>query len=288
MNITQIIIGQSAYPERLKRLSDPPQQLYCSGASLPELLGSPCVAIVGSRAASPYGRQVTESLAADCARAGVVIISGLAFGIDSFAHQAALDSGGITIAVLPSGLGHIYPSSHQRLARQIVQNGGALISEYSANTPPQKYQFIARNRLIAGLSQIVVVTEAAKNSGSLHTAQFALEQNSDVMVVPGNITSPTSQGSNNLIKHSSAHPITSSADILEKLNLAPATTRASPKGDTPGEQTILDLVASGVYNGAALLGKSQLSVPAYSFSLSMLEIKGQIKPLGGDNWQLSA
>lgn len=286
MKIIKITIGQNAYPERLRHLNDPPQQLYYSGANLPELLGKPCVAIVGSRAASPYGRQVTEGLAADCARAGVVIISGLAFGIDSFAHQAALDCGGTTIAVLPSGLGHIYPSSHQRLAEQIIQNGGALISEYSANTPPQKYQFIARNRLIAGLSQIVVVTEAAKNSGSLHTAQFALQQNSDVMVVPGNITSPTSQGSNNLIMHSSALPITSSAHILKKLNLQPAKARASPKGDTPAEQTILDLLHGGVYNGTALLGNSQLSVPVYSFSLSMLEIKGQIKPLGGDNWQL--
>ena len=288
MEITKIRSSQADFPGRLKHLRDPPQQLYYAGSRLSSLLNNPCLAIVGSRAATPYGRQITEQLATECARAGVTIISGLAFGIDSFAHQAALDCGGQTIAVLPSGLSHIYPASHQRLARQIVEQGGALVSEYSADTPPMKHQFIARNRLIAGLSQAVLITEAASGSGSLHTVQFAAELGREVLAVPGNITSPTSQGSNNLLKSQAAGLVNGSADILYALGLDIANARASPRGDNPAEQTILDLIVSGVSGGAELSQQSKLSASLYNQSLSMLEIKGQIQPLGHDNWRLRA
>lgn len=288
MDITKIKLSDSNFPGRLKHLSDPPQQLFSTNKNLGSLLDEPCLAIIGSRAATPYGRQITEQLATECARAGITIISGLAFGIDSFAHQAALDCGGKTIAVLPSGLGHVYPVSHRRLAQQIVEQGGALLSEYTADTPPMKHQFIARNRLIASLSQAVLITEAAIGSGSLHTVQFAAELGREVLAVPGNVTSPTSQGSNNLLKSQAAGLVNSSADIFYALGLDVANARASPRGDSPAEQAILDLIGSGVSSGDKLSQQSELSAALYNQSLSLLEIKGQIQPLGSDNWRLRA
>lgn len=274
----------SSIPKRLQRLTDPPAQLYIQGP-LQALLQQPCLAIVGSRAVSPYGQQVTTMLAQAAARAGIVVISGLALGIDSIAHRAALEAQGSTIAVLPGGLKRIYPASHQRLAKQITHRGGALVSEYHGAVSPMKHQFIARNRLIAGLADAVLITEAAERSGSLHTAQFALEDGKDVLVVPGNITSQGSKGVNNLIKVG-ATPITSAGDLLEYFG-AKQPVQVAFMGANREEQTLLDLLQQGITRGSELLARSKLSAAQFNQTLTMLEITGYIKPLGNDHWGLS-
>lgn len=162
-----------------------------AGNDINELLKRPCVTIVGSRKISAYGKTVTSRLAGELASAGIVIISGLALGVDSLAHLAALEAGGLTIAVLPTGLDAVDKTSRRGLAERILQQGGALVSEYAEGSPVHLGNFVARNRLVAGFGDAVLITEAAERSGTLHTANFALEQGKPVLAVPGNITSPT-------------------------------------------------------------------------------------------------
>ncbi len=218
MEIQRVYPQDQTATKVLSQLAQPVRELFYTG-NLLELLERPCVAIVGSRKVTDYGIAVTTQLAKELTQAGVVIISGLALGVDSIAHQAALDAGGKTIAILPAGLDQIYPSRHQRLAEDIVRQGGALASEFpTGQGRPQKYQFIARNRIIAALSQGLLITEAARKSGSLHTANFALEQGIEVFAVPGSILNQTSDGTNELIKNGAA-PVTNVRDILEVLNM---------------------------------------------------------------------
>ncbi|QQS20433.1 DNA-protecting protein DprA [Candidatus Saccharibacteria bacterium] len=210
----------------------PPKELYYIGCEPDEWLSRPRVAIVGSRGITPYGKIVTSQLAGDLAAKGISIVSGLALGVDATAHEAALKTGGLHIAVLANGLDKIYPASNTQLARQILETGGVIISEYPEGMPSLKQNFVARNRIVAGLSNALLITEAAEKSGTLHTARFAMEQGRDVLVVPGNITSPNSVGCNNLIK-SGAIPVSSVDDVLFALgtkNLI--TTTYIHKGDT--------------------------------------------------------
>lgn len=270
--------------ERLSRLAQPVKELSYAG-DFTSLLDKPLVAIVGSRKATPYGQAVTTQLAAELARAGVVIVSGLALGVDSIAHTAALDAGGQVIAVLPAGLDQIYPARHHGLARRVVEQGGALVSEYPAGQgAPQKHQFIARNRIIAALSQGVLITEAATKSGSLHTANFALEEGIEVFAVPGNITSSTSAGTNNLIK-TGAHPVTSAQDILEVLGIVCA------KQDTyqpanQEEEIIFRLLLQGVQESAELLNLSSLSPAIFQQTLTILEINGAAYQPSPGTWAI--
>jgi DNA processing protein len=233
---------------------------------------------------SPYGKQVTEMLVQAVAQAGIVIISGLALGVDSIAHRSALAAQGSTIAVLPSGIEQIYPYSHRNLAKQIVTEGGTLVSEYTGADSPHKYQFIARNRLIAGLADAVLITEAAERSGSLHTAQFALEDGKDVLAVPGNITSKGSGGTNNLIKVG-ATPVTSAQDLLDYFNLGKIE-QTVLTGGSAEEQAIFNLLQQGITEGSELLTQSQLSAAQFNQNLTMLEITGRVKPLGAGHWGL--
>ncbi len=272
-------------PNDLKRLDQPPLALYSQGPPLEEFMTRPRLAIVGSRKVTPYGRAVTMQLSSALASRGVVIISGLAFGVDSIAHEACLQAGGLTIAVLPSGLEQIYPVSHSGLARRIVDNNGLLLSEYSGKASPLKHQFIARNRLIAALSDAVLITEAAEKSGSLHTANFALELGKPVLAVPGNITSEMSKGTNNLIKVG-AVPVTSTQSILDALNWQTPLVSRQLILDTTEEQTIVDLLSTGLSDGNALLKKSQLEPAVFNQALSLLEIKGIVKPQGANHWSL--
>ena len=256
------------------------------GNDVNELLKKPCVTVVGSRKVSAYGKSVTSSLAGELASAGIVIISGLALGVDSLAHKSALDASGLTIAVLPSGLDRVYPASHQSLARQIIEQGGALVTEYPEGTDPYPSNFIARNRIASGLGDVLLITEAAEKSGTLHTANFALEQGKPVLAVPGNITSPTSVGTNNLIK-SGATPVTSARDVFHALGLDVAQKkREAPRSGNPNEQILLDLLFSGIDDGAELLSSSRLEVSLFNQTLTMLEIRGQIRPLGNNRWAL--
>jgi len=272
-------------PDKIRHIPHAPKQLHSIGANLAELLVKPCVAIVGSRKVSTYGRQVTAQLAAELSAAGVVVISGLAIGVDGIAHRAVLEAGGLTIAVLPSGLDAIYPRNHRGLAQQIISRGGALVTEYPPGTPTYPANFIARNRIAAGLSDAVVITEAAERSGTLSTARFALEQGRELLAVPGNITSPTSKGTNTLIK-AGATPVTSTADILYALGIAPQQASSAPHSDDPHEQVILSLLHAGVTDGADLLAQSALDVSLFSQTLTMLEIRGRVRPLGNNCWRL--
>lgn len=283
LQIHHLTPGDPAFPDCLKRLHDPPTELFVAGANINDLITGPSLAAVGSRAATRYGQQVTEQLVQAASRAGVTIISGLALGVDSLAHRACLDVGGKTIAVLPTGLGRIYPSSNRQLAERIVTGVGTLVSEYSEPVAPMKHQFIARNRLIAGLASAVLITEAAERSGSLHTAQFALEAGKDVLAVPGNIFSPTSGGTNNLIKMG-AIPITSTQDLLDYFGVK--SQQSLVVGDTAEEQTIIELLQAGVTASQDLLIKSAQPAVTFNQTLTMLEIKAIVKPLGAGHWGL--
>jgi len=211
----RISLGSPAYPTALAGIQDPPPELWIKGQ--PETLAGALVAIVGSRAASPYGVEVARRLAADLARRGVTVVSGMARGIDSAAHLGALDGGGSTIAVFGCGIDVIYPAEHAALAERISLHG-AIVSEFPPGTPPRKMHFPQRNRIISGLSLAVVVVEAAEGSGSLITAEFALDQGRAVLAVPGNVLGGRNYGAHALLRDG-AKLVECADDILEELPL---------------------------------------------------------------------
>lgn len=286
MIVKKLTVDNSAYPNSLTEIAQPPRQLFVQSENWEDLLSRPRIAVIGSRKVSAYGRLVTAKLAGELAAQGIAIVSGLALGVDGIAHQAALDAGGLTIAVLPTSLEKIYPASHHNLAQNILKQGGALVSEYESGAEVYKTNFVARNRIVAGISAAVLITEAAEKSGSLHTARFALEQGIDVLAVPGNITSPTSAGTNNLIK-SGATPVTSTEDILHALGVRPGQVSTKITSANPDEQLLLDLLGQGTTDGAELLLVSKLSVEAFNHTLTLLEITGKVRPLGANQWSLS-
>lgn len=286
-NAIQTISQSNAlYPASLGRAHPQIKTLFVQSNMWSDLLQRPRVAIVGSRKMSVYGRAVTQKIAAELAQQGVVIISGLAYGVDICAHQAALNAGGQTIAVLPSSIEHIYPSSHAQIAKKMVEQGGALVTEYDSAAQVFQSNFIARNRIVAALSQVILVTEGALKSGTLHTARFALEQGIDVMAVPGNVTNITSEGTNNLLK-SGAGVATCAGDVLNMLGLKPVDRKAVPKSSDPAEQALIHVLAAGTCDGAQLQQQSGLDVQKYNQALTMLEITGVVVALGGDMWQLA-
>lgn len=277
--------GDALFPEALQRANPAVSQLFLLSNAWEDILKRPKVAIVGSRRMSAYGKAVTQNLAGELAGQGVVIISGLAYGVDACAHKAALDAGGQTIAVLPGSLQSIYPTRHETLAQHIISSGGALVTEYAENTRMYPSNFIARNRIVAALADIVVVTEASLKSGTLHTARFALEQGIDVMATPGNVTSPLSEGTNNLLR-SGAMLATSSKDILEALGLKPLQQKITPKSNDPNQQLLIDILVNGPHDGASLLVRSGLVPQTFNQALTMLEITGHVRALGGNMWSL--
>ncbi len=284
MKVKKITLQSNSYPATLREIAAPPKELYYLGAEPETWLDKPRVAVVGSRNVTPYGRSVTESLVRELAERGIRIVSGLALGVDAIAHQVATEVGGAHIAVLANGLDQIYPASNTSLARKLLEQGGALISEYPEGTPSYKQNFVARNRIVAGLADALLITEASEKSGTLHTARFALEQGQDVLVVPGNITSPNSVGCNNLIK-AGATPVTSVDDILHALgadNLIETT--HVHRGENEHEQAILDLLYAGTSDGHILLKVSGLSPDLFSQTLTMLELGGKVHPLGNNHW----
>ncbi len=285
MRVNSLKHDDPDFPEILRHIPSPPRQLFWLGDPPKSFLDKPRVAVVGSRQASSYGAQVTERLVSTLAKAGVVIVSGLSLGIDSIAHQASLKAGGLTIAVLPSGLDQIYPASHLALAKQIVESGGCLISEYPPGAEIYRSNFIARNRLISGLADILLITEAAKSSGTMHTAGFALEQGRSVMAVPGNINSLGSEGCNNLIKNG-ATPVTAANDVLAELGIELSTPRGSRAFRSGvNEQKIFDLIRSGIGDQRQLAAAARLNQPQLSAALRVLEINGYIRAESG-SWSL--
>lgn len=284
MKINRIDPRKHKYFALLGDIPNPPARLHVLGTLLGER--RPTVAIVGTRKPTSYGKEVTQTIATELAKRGVVIVSGLALGVDGIAHRAALDAGGTTIAVLANGLPRIYPATHKSLADDIVKRGGAILSEYEPETGARSYQFLERNRLVSGLADAVIVTEAATRSGTLSTVTHALTQGREVFVVPGNITSPLSAGCNELIKQG-AHPLTSYKDVLEII--APDLLEGQsvlPLGSTPLETTIISLIQSGIRDGDTL--QQQTATPASEFTtaLTMMEIDGTIRALGGNQWTL--
>jgi DNA processing protein len=287
MKVNNLKLNDPGYPDLLRHISGPPKELFWTGENLQNWLDLPKVAIVGSRKVSPYGKEVTNRLATELAQAGVGVISGLAFGVDAIAHEATVSVGGIAVAVLPTALDNIQPVSNQNLARKILQTGGTLITEYSSSSYVSKMNFIERNRIVSGLCDALLITEAAVNSGSLHTARFALDQGKTVLAVPGNITSPTSEGTNNLIK-SGAIPVTSKDDIFFALKINPTEQRRSRvfRGTTE-EELVLGLIKEGVAVQEDLALATNLDGAAIGSVLSMLEINGHIRSLGAGNWTAS-
>lgn len=278
INLTEV--ENDIYLKVLAEYKNSPTHLYYRG-TLP-LKRIPSVAIVGTRRPTHYGKQVTYDLAYKLAKQGIIIISGLALGIDAIAHRAALDAGGVTIAILAGGLDNIYPRTNTRLAQEILDKGGALISEYPAGTQAKPYQFLARNRLVSGLADAVIVTEAAASSGTFSTVTHALDQGKEVFAVPGNITSILSVGPNQLIKQG-ATPVLDSSDLLEALSpRLEVQLPLSPR--TPIEQCVLNLLKLGVTDMSELQTKSKLNPSEFLSTLTSLEIEGAIRNLGGDKW----
>ncbi|MBV9356075.1 MAG: DNA-protecting protein DprA [Chloroflexi bacterium] len=272
-----------AYPAALREIADPPPVLFVRGRLTED--DRVAVALVGTRRATPYGRAVAERLAADLARAGITVVSGLARGIDTFAHRAALSAGGRTIAVLGSGLDQVYPAENTLLARRILApDAGALVAEFPPGVPPDAVNFPRRNRIIAGLARATVIVEADLRSGALITAEFALEQGREVLAVPGSILSGMSAGPNELIRQGAA-PATSADDILEALGLT-----GKPLAET-GRQPPLALLDADETAMLGALGQEprhvdelarHLGQPAGRISahLASLEVKGLARQVG--------
>ena len=276
--LKKITLDHPSYPLLLKQIFEPPKELYVLG-NLKKEEKNP-LAVVGTRLPSSYGKVVASSMVRELASRGITIISGLALGIDGISHQACLEAGGKTIAVFGCGLDIIYPYCHKKLAEEIVKKGGALISEYPPGTKPDKWQFPARNRIIAGLSQATLVIEAPKKSGALITAFYALNEGRDVLSVPGEINKKNSEGTNNLIKLG-AKPVTTSQDVLEVFNITGEKKLKEIKADSKEEEILLNLLAKGEpIHIDKLIKLSKLSSPVVLSTLTVMEINKKIKNLG--------
>lgn len=310
--VSYIIVDEEAYPKRLAEITKPPFILYVKGnanvvsfssehsesrssyeiatefSAAPPTGGSartihPTIAIVGTRKITAYGRQVTELFTQELVDAGCIIVSGLALGVDAVAHKATLDAGGKTIAVLGCGVDCCYPSTNSRLYHEIIEKGGAIISEYGLGVPPNQGSFPSRNRIIAGLSQGVLVTEGAVDSGSLITAKDAFENNLPVFAVPGPITSTLSKGPYELIQKG-GKLVTSGKEILDELGIGAKVQKrkgAEVKGDTPEEQKIIDLLAEQDMHFDEIVKKTEIKSSEIGGILSLMELKGMVRSSDG-------
>ena len=272
------------YPPLLKEIYDLPPVLFVKGKLLAE--DQRGVAVVGTRRATAYGREVTSRLTNDLASSGVTVVSGLARGIDAIAHKTALDSGGRTIAVLANGLDSIYPPEHKALASQIVENG-ALVSEHSLGTRPDPSHFPRRNRIMSGMTLGTLVVEAPASSGAIWTVRHALEQNREVFCVPGSIFSPASLGTNLLIQEG-AKLVLDYRDILEELNIAgineqiPMPSLAGPADET--EKVLLKHITYDPVHIDEVGRQTGLPITTVSSTLAMMELRGLVKQTGGMNY----
>lgn len=282
-NIDIITWEDDAYPRRLKEIDNHPPVIYKRGNLLPE--DEWAVAIVGTRAFTAYGRQITHQIASELASTGITIVSGLARGVDAAAHKSALDVGGRTIAVLGCGVDRIYPPEHRRLAKDTIEHG-ALISDYAPGTPPEGINFPPRNRIISGLSLAVVVVEAGKRSGALITASFAADQGRDVFAVPGNINSPKSKGTNQLIQKG-AHPLLEARDIFEVLNFAMIGEYRDARTVLPEDETeakLLKILSREPLHVDDLCNQVGMPIDEVSATLTLMELKGMVMQVGGMNY----
>lgn len=275
------------YPEKLFDLDDSPYILFYMGDI--SLVNKPSLAVVGSRKPTSYGKIVTERLVRDVSSAGVVIISGLAFGVDSIAHKVCIDQGGKTIAVLGGGFDHIYPQEHCNLAMEIADKG-LLISEFRPKKTATKYSFPQRNRIIAGLSDGVLITEASIKSGTIHTKEFALEYGKNIYAVPGNIDNINSELTNDIIKTCQAECVTKSDDILKDYDVKTVENNKQISmfdNVNDDERNILNLLKNGMMSIDDLTKECNLSINVFNTCLTTLEISGIIKRMPGGYVALS-
>jgi DNA processing protein len=270
--------GNGRFPHRLASISDPPPGLFLRGSSSLEMLARPSVAVVGARSCSDYGAHVARSLARELAAAGVVVVSGLARGIDGWAHRGALDGGGETVAVLGCGIDRDYPRAHSRLAQQVAASG-LVVSEYPPGVAPAPWRFPARNRIVAGLCSATVVVEAREQSGALITADLALEEGREVLAVPGEITSSLSRGVNALLRLG-ATPVTCAEDVLEAIGIVPQ----APLPETPPDGPVaaaLQALGDGAATADEVARATGLPASVVAAALAELELAGLVEGRAG-------
>lgn len=275
------------YPPRLLHIQHPPPVLYVKGTILPK--DEWAVAVVGTRRATTYGKEITRRLAGGLARSGVTVVSGLARGVDSYAHRAALEASGRTVAVLGCGIDITYPPENARLARDIAEHG-ALITEYCMGTKPEGRNFPPRNRIISGISLGTLVTEAGMGSGALITADYALEQGRETFVVPGSLFKSSSAGANRLIQRGEGKLVTTVSDILEELNLSTISQHVEVQEIIPSNSTEADLLRHITAEPIHIdeLGRATgLPTPQVSSVLTLMELKGMVRQVGGMNYILA-
>lgn len=287
LNIKVITIKDDKFSKQLREIYEPPFLLYYKGNI--ELLNQTSLAVVGTRKITAYGQQVVPKIVAPLVAQNITIVSGLALGIDALAHQTCINNNGSTIAVLGSGLDQIYPASNRYLAEKII-NTGLIISEYPPGTPPLKHHFPYRNRIISGLCLGTIVIEGNEDSGSLITAKYALDQNREIFAVPGNILAQYSTGTNKLIKMG-AKLITSTEDIFEELNIEQTKQFNQAQkviADNKEEEIILNILSNEPLHVNDIIKQVQLDVATTNSTLSLMEIKGKIKNLGGSNYVINS
>ena len=269
------------YPRRLREIPDPPPLLYIRGELVERDEWS--LAVVGTRRPTAYGVQVTRTLTSELAGSGLTIVSGLARGVDGVAHETTLDQGGRTVAVVASGLDHVYPPEHKGLAARILDSGGAMLSEYPLGKRPDARYFPRRNRIIAGMTLGTLVTEAGEKSGTWHTVTSALDQGREVFAVPGPITSERSTGANNVIKRGLGKLVTCAQDVLDELNLGPIERQAElveQLPEDPMEAMLLDRLGSEPVHVDELSRLIQQPVHETAAAMATLELKGLIHQVG--------
>lgn len=285
--VFQIKLGTKRFPKLLAQIADPPKALYCRGDI--GLLDTLCLGIVGTRKITPYGKESAEYFAGQLAGNGFTIVSGLAYGVDTVVHQATLNAGGKTIAVFGTGIDIVHPTVNRRLAKDILDSGGLLVSEYPGKTPGQLHTFPARNRIISGLSKGVVIIEADAKSGALITARCALDQNRDVFAVPGNIFSPRSAGPNLLIQNG-AKLVLTPQDVTDEYAVQEGMFGSlSPSLSTqdPVQKKIIAILGSnGPTHTDLLIKNSGVPAPQVIAAISILEIRGKIKHIGNGTYKI--
>lgn len=279
----KITIEDKEYPESLKQIKNPPKRLYLKGNI--KLLKTPGIAIVGARNCTQYGEKMAKKFAKELAEFGITIISGMALGIDSYAHISTLEANGNTIAVIPSGHSNIYPKENQKLYNQILENNGLIITEYQENEKATSNKFLERNRIVSGLSLGTVVIEAAYRSGTSVTAKIAKEQGRDVFCIPGSLDNPKSIGTNNLIKEF-AKIVTSPKDVINNYNFLhkiEVNSNTLVKEQIPEEyKKIYSLITDIPININDIAKKSLLELREVSSKLTMLELDGKVVKLPGN------
>ena len=279
LGIDLILQNDPRYPRFLKEIPLAPFGIYVLGDLN---YSEPAVAIVGTRAATPQGKELAKNFADKLSSAGITIISGLALGIDECAHRGAVENNKKTIAVLGTPIDYIYPRQNQKLAEKILETGGAIISEFPIGQKYLPSNFLARNRIISGLSNGILIIEAPERSGSLATARFALDQNREIFVIPGNITSKNYQGSNGLIK-AGANLVTDPKDILDFFNIAAEDISPSINNLAREEIKIIQALrgANEKLSAERLIVETDLDIGQLNKSLATLTIKGIIKEMNG-------